>query len=95
MYIVFEEKDYMAIAKMISESRIEDGTDSIEMQGLEFEVTFTKEVDGYYEDGYENGTGAWVTTSAYIRVMNIRCDGIEIDYSGRKLKSITEDFIMN
>lgn len=95
MYIVFEEKDYMAIAKMIRDSDIDNGTDSIEIQGLEFEVNFTKEVDGYYEDDYTNGTGTWVTTSAYIRVMNIRCDGIEIDYSGRKLESIVEEFIMN
>ena len=40
------------------------------------------EIDGYCEDGYFNGTGAWVTTYVAVRIDNVEAydeDGNEVD----------------
>lgn len=93
MYIVLDEQDYKAIADVIADSNIEDGHEYVEIQGLEFAVKFTKEVDGYYEDEYDTGTGAWVTTSVYVRIYSITYSDIVIEFNSSKLEKMTEDLL--
>lgn len=60
--------DYMNIA-----SQIEEGNGSIEFEKgdeiLYFDYSY--EVDGYVEDDYFNGTGAFIETSSSLRIENV------------------------
>ena len=56
---------------------IEDGEDTINVRGC-------YEIDGYREDDYFNGTGAWVTTYCNVSIIEVTAyneDGDEITYN--------------
>ena len=82
------DNDYKEIA-----SRIEEGTGTIEYEkdGEMLQIDYTYEVDGYYEDDYYNGTGAFVETERSLSVndaMVFDGDGVKIPFEldGRKLE---------
>ena len=63
--MVLNEKDYVEIAK-----RIEKGVNAIEYEkdGETLLIDCTFDVDGYIEDDYFRGTGAWVETERCLTV---------------------------
>lgn len=63
--MVLNDKDYMEIASMIDEG---DGGLDYEKDGEMLHIDYTFDVDGYFEDDRENGTGAWVETSRCLSV---------------------------
>lgn len=84
--------DYMNIA-----SQIEEGNGSIEFEKgdeiLYFDYSY--EVDGYVEDDYFNGTGAFIETSSSLRIENVESfneDGEETsnDFSESVLERMVE-----
>lgn len=65
MYIVLEKEDCVEFATAIYALSQKDGSmETIECwnNSIEFEVRFALETNGYYENDYQDGTGAWVTT---------------------------------
>lgn len=61
------EEDYKNIA-----SQIEEGTATVEYEkdGEVLVVDYILDLDGYVEDDYFNGTGAWVETGRMFEVMD-------------------------
>ena len=68
------DNDYREIA-----SRIEEGSDTIEYEkdGELLHIDYTFEVEGYREDDYYNGTGAFVETSRNLIIENVKA--VDID----------------
>jgi hypothetical protein len=64
------EKQMEKVAGMIAKS--DEYADFVilsdEENDLEIEFDFECEVDGYVEDGYDNGTGAWCCTRAEVYI---------------------------
>ena len=61
-----------------------EGTFSVEVEvnNALVVVDGSFEIDGYSEDDYFNGTGAWVTTSAYVNIDSVEAydeDGNEVE----------------
>lgn len=94
MYIELETDDMLAICNMLS---TKDGSDSIYMyiKGIEFQISFVIYKKGYYEDDYENGTGAWVTTDAHVCIRDITaCDiDIKVSYDRNFIEQTTEQLL--
>lgn len=59
-------EDYSNIASLIEEGR---GTLEYTKEGETLFIEYTYEVDGYVEDDYYNGTGAFVQTGAELCVL--------------------------
>lgn len=85
-----DNNDYKEIA-----SRIEEGSDTIEYEkdGELLHIDYTFDVEGYYEDDYYYGTGAFVETdrSLFIEKCEVvdedgKATPIEID--GKRLESL-------
>ena len=98
MYIVLDDKDINEIANTIANkpcSSDSPTTAYVTINDVELEVRFNKDIDGYYENDYENGTGAWVTTKANVALYDISpCDvNIKIDYDRRMIENITEELL--
>lgn len=68
------EKDYRSIA-----SQIEEGSNVIdyEKDGEMLHIDYTFDVEGYYEDDYQNGTGGFVETSRSLRVENAETTDVD------------------
>lgn len=94
MYIELETDDMLAICNMLS---TKDGSDSICMyiKGVEFQISFVIYKKGYYEDEYENGTGAWVTTDANVSISDISaCDiDMQVSYDRNFIEQTTEQLL--
>ena len=98
MYIVLEDKDVQEIANMIvNKPCSSDMTNSgyLTIDDVEFEVRFNKEIKGYYEDEYNDGTGAWVTTRANVAIHDISaCDvNLRVDYDRRMIENLAEELL--
>ena len=93
MYIELEEKDYREIAQMIADSDINSGSEYVNIDGLEFEVQFTKDVEGYYEDNYDNGTGAWVCTDAVVHVYDVSCENVKVFFNNSEITYLAQDYL--
>lgn len=97
MVIELTNSDYQAIANMIASSQEYDEQTSeiVESNNMLFEVHFKKSVQGYVEDDYYNGTGAWVCTSADVSLYDIICldEGIEVSYNSREIEDLAEMYI--
>lgn len=63
--MVLNDKDYMEIASMIDEG---NGGLDYEKDGEMLHIDYTFDVDGYFEDDRENGTGAFVETARRLSV---------------------------
>lgn len=94
MYIELETDDMLAICNILS---TKDGSDSIYMyiKGIEFQISFVIYKKGYYEDDYENGTGAWVTTDANVSIRDISaCDiDMQVSYDKKFIEQTTEQLL--
>jgi hypothetical protein len=98
MYIVLEDKDVQEIVNMIvNKPCSSDMSNSayITIDDVEFEVRFNKEIEGYYEDEYNDGTGTWVTTHANVAIHDISaCDvNLRVDYDRRMIENLTEELL--
>lgn len=93
MYINLEDKDYREFAQVIADSQTDSGTEHIDIDGFEFEIQFTKDVKGYYEDSYDNGTGAWVCTDAVVHVHDVTCDNAKVYFNASEISCIAEDYL--
>lgn len=89
MYIQLEQKDYDAIAEMIAMATDEN---SIFYDDI-IQVCYSVEGEGYREDDYFDGTGAYITTSIDVDLKEVKCDGIEVRYNHDKLKKAIEDLL--
>lgn len=81
--------DYREMAQMIEEP----GTDTLtfEKDGEVLEVKYSLDVDGYVEDDYYNGTGAYVATCVDFAAEVVDCyteDGedAENDFNAKELE---------
>ncbi len=77
--MVLSEKDYHEIVSMLEEGK---NTLEYEKNGETLEIEYEYEENGYFENGYYNGTGAWVCTNKEIHIMNViswNCDGEETE----------------
>ena len=77
--MILSENDYNAIIAMMDD---ECGSVEYEKDGELLCFDYDVEINGYREDDYFNGTGAWVTTDACVGVINVHCydeDGEEVD----------------
>jgi hypothetical protein len=81
MYIQLEQKDYDAIAEMIA---MATGDNSIFYDDI-IEVCYTVEGEGYREDDYYDGTGAYITTSIDVNISDVKCDFLDVRYNREKL----------
>jgi len=71
--------DYSEISSMIEEGK---GTIEYEKDGEILCIEYTYEVEGYVEDDYFNGTGAFVETSVDFNINEVECyneDGEDTD----------------
>lgn len=98
MYITLEDKDVREIANMIAEKACSSDsttTGYLKINDVELEVRFDKHIDGYYEDDYNDGTGAWVTTRACVTLHEISvCDmNVKVDYERRMIENMAEDLL--
>ena len=99
MYIVLEDKDINEIVNMIANkpcsSDMTTCSGYLNIDDLEFEVRFNKEIEGYYEDDYNYGTGAWVTTRANVSIHEISaCDvNIRVDYDRRMIENLAKELL--
>lgn len=91
MYIQLEQKDYDAIAEMIAMATDEN---SIFYDDI-IQVCYSVEVDGYREDDYYDGTGAYVTTSVDVNISDVKCDFIDVRYNREKLIKSIKDLLWN
>lgn len=68
------DNDYREIA-----SRIEEGSDTIEYEkdGELLHIDYSYEVEGYREDDYYNGTGAFVETSRNLIIKNAETTDVD------------------
>lgn len=63
--MILADEDYKIMRGMVDE----DSTSfEYEKDGEVLFVDYTLEVDGYFEDDFSNGTGAWVETDRYFAV---------------------------
>jgi len=78
------DKDYKNIAEMVT-----DGHNSIEYEkgGETLYIDCTLETDGYEEDDYFHGTGAWVETSRDLTVESF----VSYDDDGEKTENDFEE----
>lgn len=93
MKIKLEKEDYKVIAQAIVDCPLDCTTEYVEINGIEFEVIFSKYTDGYIEDDYFNGTGAWVTTMAEVTIENISAGDINVEYNRHEIERITEEIL--
>lgn len=71
--------DYNKISSLIEEGK---GTVEYEKDNETLYFDYEYEVEGYVEDDYFNGTGAFVQTSADLTINSVECfneDGDEVD----------------
>lgn len=91
-----------AINEKIANAIVEDieggnGTFSVEVEigDTQVFVDGSFETDGYCEDDYSNGTGAWVTTYATVRIESVEAytdgDVTEITCDLTKIERYVED----
>lgn len=90
------DKDYEAMAELM-----EDGDSCIEYKknGETLYIDYNIDTDGYTEDDYFDGTGAYVCTYANCRINEYTCedaDGetVACNLDENKLKTICEDYIL-
>lgn len=90
MYIQLEEKDHYTIANEIVGSEKDRGTEYVDIDGLEFEISFSKEVNGYTENDYHNGTGAFVCTDAVVELKDITCGDVKVFFNNGHIECLAE-----
>lgn len=84
------DKDYMAIANKISEgANYVEYTKGNETLALEYELS----IEGYVEDDYFNGTGAFIRTSAALAITSVESwsdegEDVPNDFDEDKLASL-------
>ena len=81
MIVVLNSKDYRVISNAITNNHIDTST-SVEIDGLKLIINFKVEQLGYYEDDYENGTGAFVCTEAVVSIKDISIEDsvVKVDF---------------
>ncbi len=69
-FMILEEKDYYEMADLL-----EEGCNQLEFEkdGELLVVDYEYSEDGYYEDDYHNGTGAFVCTNKELYIKNVAC----------------------
>lgn len=77
MYIVLKSEECKKIAKAIFEQNSDTREVVVTIANLNLVVNYSLEIDGYYEDDYFNGTGAWVTTSVDFTLHDVKVEGCE------------------
>ncbi|MGL5979631.1 MAG: hypothetical protein ACRCZY_01905 [Phocaeicola sp.] len=85
------EKDNQTIA---SQMKNEEGNIFFEKDGETFEAFYTLEFEGYFEDDYSNGTGAYIIEAAIVTLDAVSYDengdteleGLNINYIEELLK---------
>lgn len=95
--MILTDNDYEVLAAQITEgdnyAQLDSGNETLELR-------YSYEEDSYQEDdyhcGYENGTGAWVTTGINLYVMDASCyneDGekCEHDFDEYKLYQLLRE----
>ena len=91
------DNDYDKIAELMQENEsCIEFTKGSETLFIDYEI----ETDGYSEDDYYNGTGAFVTTSADVRITDYvveNSDGEIIDFKldETKLENLCKDIILS
>lgn len=94
MYIVLEDDDYKDIAQQIIDERCDKGVLYTDISGVDcFEVAYTCDVDGYTENDYFSGTGAFVATSAQA-TCTIKNELCKVLYDKQKVESMIEKMIL-
>ena len=74
------DEDYEVLAAQITEG---DNYAQLESGDEVLEIRYSYEEDGYREDDYEDGTGAWITTGIDLYISSVKCyneDGEECDH---------------
>lgn len=87
--------DYLILAAAVND---ESGFVEYEKDGEVLSFDYTMEVEGYEEDDYFNGTGAWVTTDVILEIENVACcdeEGEEVpfDFDYEKLNKEVNELI--
>ena len=98
MELHLSEKDCRKIAVAIYSNQKEDSNDVygrivdyVEIDGLEFEIIFNKDVDMYYEEC----TNSWITKSANVRLHDVLFCGIDVVYDQRYIEDYAEQLLIN
>lgn len=91
MKIVLDNRDLCAIAGLIAADRNERGTVVYDAGGVEITVEYSSVIDGYMENDYFNGTGAYIVTSAEVYIDDVYADvEAEVEYDERELVRFAE-----
>ena len=94
MKIVLENKDIKEIASLIASDQKDRGSVLYCAGGLEITVEYTTFIEGYMENDYFNGTGAYVVTSAEVVIDDIYSDAeVEVECDEKLLVQYAEDYI--
>lgn len=96
MKIEFNKYDNLYIAERIVRNITEDDI-QVEMNGILFNVRYDIEQYGYYEDGYDNGTGAFICTEAHVIILSIEADelDVEVDYDNDVIVNAVQDNLIH
>lgn len=101
MFITLEKKDCEKIIDAIIANKEEEGDGCLvhlELNGLSIDVDYSIHLSGYYEDDYENGTGAWVCESAKLQIWKVQLEDnvqVMIDVDTDYIESEVEDYFLN
>lgn len=98
MKVTLESDDYDKIAREIFLADETIGSLVVEIDGLEFDVCYELEVDGYRDDDYFTGTGNWVTTFFKFRLVGINVvymDDINVDYDEEIIETKVREYFSN
>lgn len=68
--MILTDEDYRELASQIIDRQ---GYAILDKGNEELEIRYKYDEDGYCEDDYYNGTGAWVVTAVYLRVLDVIC----------------------
>lgn len=91
MRIQLDETDIKAIAGLIASDMQESGTVRYTSHEIEITVDYFLFTEGYREDDYFNGTGAYIVTSAEVVIRTVESDnGMEVDFDEDKLCHLAE-----
>lgn len=100
MYIVLDESDCERIADVILNSNLKGDYCrlTINVDGVDIDVDYELSVDGYFEDDYTNGTGAWICTNADCKINTIKLsdnENIDIDVNKEYIEREVEEYLTN
>lgn len=93
MYITLEEKDYKRIAQKIAESNEDNGIVYIEIDGLELEIKYSKEILCHQENNYLHYTLDLIFDYVNVNINSISCMDLDIHYDESEIERITKEII--